>query len=334
MANESNKSKYKAYLDILAGPDSSGFASAVENIFADDATINMVHPFNELVGTKDYLKRFLGPLLQSFERLHRQDYILMGGQFDSAEWVSSTGYYGGHFAHDWLGIKASNRLAYLRVGEFHKMRNGKIVESYIYLDIPELMMAVNQWPLSHGPAATPGYTGFLPGPATGDGVVLRTSDVAESEKSLTMVTDMLLKLNTPDQGWRPYWHENMIWYGPAAFGSFIGIENFASFQVPFEQCFSSWTGGAVEGSETRHFIRCADGHYVCSGGWPSLNAFQTRTFLDQPATDKMLYMRVCDWWRRQDEKLVENWVFVDIPHVLLQMGFDLFASLNVPGPHE
>ncbi len=144
-------------------------------------------------------------LLQALENGARMERHceLLGGQFDGAEWVSSTGYYGGHFAHDWLGIKASNRLAYLRVGEFHKMRDGKIVESYIYLDIPELMMAVNQWPLSHGPAATPGYTGFLPGPATGDGVVLITSDVAESEKSLTMVTDMLLKLNTPDQGWRP-----------------------------------------------------------------------------------------------------------------------------------
>ena len=33
-------------------------------------------------------------------------------------------------------------------------------------------------------------------------------------------------------------------------------------------------------------------------------------------------MRVCDWWRRENELLVENWVFVDVPHLLLQLGFN------------
>ena len=53
-----------------------------------------------------------------------------------------------------------------------------------------------------------------------------------------------------------------------------------------------------------------------------------KPFLDQPATDKTLYMRVCDWWRREGDLLVENWVFVDIPHVLLQMDYDLFAEIG------
>ncbi len=43
---------------------------------------------------------------------------------------------------------------------------------------------------------------------------------------------MLAKLATKDEAWRPYWHNNMMWYGPGAFGSFIGVEEFASFQVP------------------------------------------------------------------------------------------------------
>ena len=35
-----------------------------------------------------------------------------------------------------------------------------------------------------------------------------------------------------------------------------------------------------------------------------------------------------DWWRREGDLLVENWVFVDIPHVLLQMGYTLFANMT------
>ena len=35
-----------------------------------------------------------------------------------------------------------------------------------------------------------------------------------------------------------------------------------------------------------------------------------------------------DWWCREGDLLIENWVFVDIPHVLLQMGYDLFANMT------
>ena len=82
---------------------------------------------------------------------------------------------------------------------------------------------------------------------------------------------------------------------------------------------------------TRHFTRFGDGDYVCSGGWPSLTGIQVRPFLGQPAEGKRLFMRVCDWWRREGGLLTENWVFVDIPHVLLQMGRDLFGELGHEG---
>jgi len=329
MSTPSNKILFKAYVDALAYPDSRQLETATEKIFAPEANINVVHPFNAIAGAGEYHQRFLTPLARSFAGLYRRDYIIMGGTFNGGEWVSSTGYYAGHFCANWLGIKANDKLAYLRFGEFHRFENGRIVESYIFLDIPELLIAVGQWPLSHGPAEKPGYCGFLPGPASQDGLLLGESDPAQSQKSLKLVTDMLLKLNTPDQAWRPYWHDNMVWYGPAAFGSFIGLENFASFQVPFEKCFSSWVGGAIKDSETSHFVRVGDGNYICSGGWPSLNAFQIKPFLDQPATNKTLYMRVCDWWRRDNDLLVENWVFVDIPDVLLQMGYDLFKEIGI-----
>lgn len=322
-----NKKLYLNYAKALKHPDLKGFEAAVMGVFSADANINLVHPFNELSGPKAYIDEFLKPLFRAFRGLYRSDYIMMGNEFEGGDWVSATGYYVGHFEKPWLGLKPTDALAYLRFGEFHRFEDGMIVESYIYLDIPELMIAANQWPDIKSPAIVPGYTGYLPGPATQDGLQYDENAPEVSAKSLTMVTDMLRQLNTPDEAWRPYWHKNMMWYGPAAFGSFIGIDDFAAFQVPFEGCFSTWVGGAAEGSITKHFNRGADGYYVCSGGWPSLNAHQTGTFLSQPATNKTLFMRVCDWWRREDDLLIENWVFVDIPHVLLQMGYDLFEEI-------
>ena len=52
------------------------------------------------------------------------------------------------------------------------------------------------------------------------------------------------------------------------------------------------------------------------------------SFLDQPSDDQTVYMRVCDWWRRDTDKLAENWVLVDLPDVLLQMGCDLFEGFH------
>ncbi|MCP4381034.1 MAG: ester cyclase, partial [Hyphomicrobiales bacterium] len=323
-----NKQIFRTYLDAFVHPDADRQARAVEAFFSKDATISVVHPFNAISGGEAYLETFLSSLRASFDGLYCRDYLLMSGVFEGGDWVSSTGYYAGHFRQDWLGIRPTNALAYLRVGEFHRLENGRAVESYVFLDIPELMIAASQWPITDSPGRDRGYTGFLPGPASQDGLMVAEQDAAQSQRSYQLVTDMLSGLATEDEAWRPYWHDNMVWYGPAAFGSFIGIENFAGFQVTFENAFEDWAGGSSGKGRTRHFVRHGDGNYACSGGWPSLSGVQIKPYLGQPATNKMLYMRVCDWWRRENDLLVENWVFVDIPHVLMQMGYDLFDELD------
>ena len=309
--NHLEKSRRPATLDIA--------------FFHDDAAINLVHPFNEM-SPATYRTAFLGELEMSFQHLTRTDYIAFGGSFEGATWVTSTGYYSGHFARPFLGIRPTGTLAHLRFGEFHRMEGDRAAESYIFLDLPELMLAAGQWPIAESPGHDRGYTAYLPGPLTQDGLQWQANDPARSESSARMVTKMLLALATEDEAWRPYWHTDMLWYGPAAFGTFAGIENFAGFQVPFEGAFEGWSGGAAGNGMTRHFTRFADGDYICSGGWPSLTGVQIGRFLGQEPSGKRLFMRVCDWWRHEGDLLVENWVFVDIPHVLLQLGLDLFPA--------
>ena len=315
-----NRSLYLKYAAALSHP--GDLSSNIAIFFGEDADINVVHPFNQLKGADTYLNEFLMPLQQSFEGLYRRDDIFMAGEFEGQNWVSSTGYYVGQFVSDWIGIKATKTLSYLRYGEFHRIENGQAVESYIYLDIPELMIACNQWPWDMGPGYSRGHTGLIQGPASRDGVQINSLDPAEGQQSYQIVTDMLNKLATKDEAWRPYWHKNMMWYGPGAFGSFIGVEEFASFQVPFESQFKGWSGGTKNNGFTKHFTRFGDGNYTCSGGWPSLTGVNVKPFLGQGPTNERVFMRVCDWWRRENELLVENWVFVDVPHVLLQLGYD------------
>ena len=207
MSNQ-NRSLYLKYADSLR--HSNDFSTPISEFFAPEANINVVHPFNSLTGANAYISSFVIPFQHSFKGLYRRDDIFMAGSFEGQDWVSSTGYYVGHFEKDWIGLKATNTLCYLRYGEFHRIENNKAVESYIFLDIPELMIACKQWPLGMGPGHSRGYTGLIQGPASQDGVLKQDTDPTKGQKSYQIVTDMLNQLATQDEAWRPYWHKNMM----------------------------------------------------------------------------------------------------------------------------
>ena len=86
---------YLKYAEALKHP--GDFSSKTTGFFTEDANINVVHPFNQIIGANAYLKEFLFPLQDSFKGLYRRDDIFMLGEFEGQEWISSTGYYVGKF---------------------------------------------------------------------------------------------------------------------------------------------------------------------------------------------------------------------------------------------
>lgn len=54
-----------------------------------------------------------------------------------------------------------------------------------------------------------------------------------------------------------------------------------------------------------------------------------------PPTGKHIELRVMDIWRREGDLLKENWVAIDIVHILLQLGYDVFAQMKeqLEGPN-
>jgi len=42
------------------------------------------------------------------------------------------------------------------------------------------------------------------------------------------------------------------------------------------------------------------------------------------ATGTRIEIRYMDFWKVEDGKIVDNWVMVDFPHVLSQLGVDVF----------
>lgn len=320
-ASHSNKALYRQFLAAFGG---DGVKGATGQIFATDAQVNASHPVNEASTGTGYYDDVAAPIIDAFEGCTRQNYIVLGGEYLGTEWVTSTGYFHGHFTKPLHGIPPSGKLAFLRFGEFHRMEDGKIVESHVYLGFAELIIALGLWPL----APSQGYEGVVPGPATHDGIWDDASDPATSRASADLVEGMLKNLASPDQAWRSDWHDRMVWYGPGGLGSYATLKGFSQFQRPFEETFEGWGEGAEAGHEgVGSNCKSGDGDYAFLHGWRQLTGVQVKPFLGLPATNKRVYMRDCDWWRIEDGKIIENWCMLDIPDVLMQLGYDLFAEV-------
>jgi len=329
-----NKRRYLDYLKATAYPGSVQSKNAILDFFQSDSDINVTQPINKVDGGDAYLSTVVEPLCTAFRHLSRRTDILLGGEYNGAEWVMSHGHLVGEFATDWMGIPANNKVVWLHTIEYHRIEDCQSVESYLYFDMLDLLRQIDRMPIKK----SLGFEGFVPGPATGDGILSGEQDSDTSSASLKMVDDMLAELWTPEEKWRDAWHRDMLWYGPSGYGSQIGLDGFERFQHPYEAMFApgSFSGqmkrsgiAVLDEKVNGHFARFGDGNYVASGGWPSHGGIMGGDWLGIPANSEPFTVRVADIWRRQDNLLIENWVFVDIIDMALQLGRDLFADAEI-----
>ena len=284
------------------------------------------HPINKLTSIEALIDQFWTPFLQSFPDLERQNDIFLAGTFNNKTWVASSGHYLGTFSKDWLGIPKTDQLTYIRFGEFSECVDGRVADTYMLLDIVGVarQAGVNLIPKSKGVEM------IAPAPLTHDGVRQTSSPDEVSAQSLSLVEAMADELLKFDQkslasmNLAPYWHKDMHWYGPSGIGAMRGLNGFQKYhQEPFLKFVPDRVGG-------NHVARFADGDYVASAGWPSIRATTSGSdWIDTKLPAGMaVTMRVMDFWRREKNVLRENWVFIDIPHVFLQLGIDVFDCVK------
>jgi hypothetical protein len=322
------KSRIHGAFAALASAPADQMPDGLAELFAPDAAYHGQHPVNDLTGPAAIAAEVWQPLARSFRYLRRADDFFTGGSFQGSDWISAMGYLHGVFADDYLGIPATQNWAYLRYGEFHRIEGGRITQSHVIFDLPELMRqaGVPPWPVGLG------VHGLMPGPASRDGVVLGRSEPAESRASLDLVERMIFEgfvaadMHTDPSWMQAYWTEDMFWYGPCLIGAAKGLPGFYRFdETPWEEAFT--TRGPRPTRENKHVTRFGDGAYCSFTGWPSIYATHTGPFLGLPATGRDVDIRVMDFYHRRGDRLDENWVFIDMPHLFLQLGIDLFARM-------
>jgi predicted ester cyclase len=341
-----HKRQLHAGLSALAEDGPGAIGDHLAALYDASAEWRGAHPMNEMRGTEAIEAKVWAPLLRAFPDLERRDLIVTGGSYGDRDYVAMIGHHCGTFRADWLGIPATGRPVFIRYGEVHEVRGGRIVQSNCLWDILDVIRQAGLWPI----APSLGTEGMWPGPITGDGLRFADADPVQSAASLAQTLAMHATLGAyDDRGGagregllempqKDHWHPRMMWYGPSGIGTTRGLQGFVDHhQLPFRTAFPNRKGGGqwdeIAAMRAKHggghYIRIGDGPYSVTGGWPSVFATHTGDdFLGVGSTGRAVTMRVMDFYLHHEGLIRENWVPLDVLDLLRQMGVDVLARMR------
>jgi predicted ester cyclase len=144
----------------------------------------------------------------------------------------------------------------------------------------------------------------------------KDTDISKTEDTRRVIESMVDGLNDhriTDIG--EFFSEQFRWMGNQGCGTKNGLREFQdNWQRPFQAAFSDKV--------------CIDEARLYMGEWAAAfgrqEAIHSGEFMGVSATGKKVEIRYMDFWKVVDGKIVDNWVSVDFPHVLSQLGVDVF----------
>ncbi|MGF1475432.1 MAG: ester cyclase [Geminicoccaceae bacterium] len=146
----------------------------------------------------------------------------------------------------------------------------------------------------------------------------RDTDLGRTQATRAVIEAMVDGLNDhriDDIG--AFFAENFRWIGNYGCGTKNGLRQFQdNWQRPFQAAFSDKV--------------CIDEARLFMGEWAAAFGRQEAThsgpFMGIAATGRRVQIRYMDFWKVENGKITDNWVMVDFPHVLAQLGHDVFAG--------
>lgn len=286
-----------------------------------------MHPFDELAGASAVAASFWSPLKSALVPLQRRPDIFLAGynslEQDNTIWVVEMGHWMGLWDSAWIGIAPSHKIAFLRYAEFHCVEDDKITETACYVDLLNLVAQKDQHKLRTGT----GVTVLTPGPLTHNGLLYDPQIENEGRTTVDLITAMINDLranavHSPDAHLTQFWTPDMCWFGPGGIGASAFFDGYRRGHAgPFEQ-------GLEYVRHTEHVCRIGEGNFGGFFGYPSLTVRSTGGFMGLPPSDTPADMRIVDLYRRDKDKLAENWIFIDLPHFFSMQGINLLNQLK------
>jgi len=146
----------------------------------------------------------------------------------------------------------------------------------------------------------------------------RDTDLAKTAATKAVIEAMVDGLNDhriDDMG--AFFADSFRWMGNFGCGTKEGLAAFQdNWQRPFQAAFSDKV--------------CIDEARLFMGEWAAAfgrqEAIHSGEFMGIAPTGKRVEIRYMDFWKVVDGKIADNWVMVDFPFVMAQLGVDLFQG--------
>ncbi|GAM62917.1 hypothetical protein JCM19232_4594 [Vibrio ishigakensis] len=148
------------------------------------------------------------------------------------------------------------------------------------------------------------------------GVLTKDNDLTKTDETLAVVDAMVDGLNDHDiDNMGRFFAESFRWMGNGGCGFKKDLKEFQeNWQRPFQAAFSEKV--------------CTDEARITQGEWCAAfgrqEALHTGEFMGIAPTGKKVIIRYMDFWKVVDGKIVDNYVMVDFPSVMQQLGVDPF----------
>ncbi|MEM6712292.1 MAG: ester cyclase [Pseudomonadota bacterium] len=147
-------------------------------------------------------------------------------------------------------------------------------------------------------------------------VLSRGTDLSKTDETRRVIEGMVDGLNDHRiNDMHEFFHEAFRWMGNTGCGTKNGVKDFnRNWQEPFQAAFKDKV--------------CVDEARLYMGEWAAAfgrqEATHAGTFMGVAPTGKRVEIRYMDFWKVVDGKIADNWVMVDFPYVLSQLGVDVF----------
>jgi len=148
----------------------------------------------------------------------------------------------------------------------------------------------------------------------------KNNDLSKTKKTQEVIESMVDGLNDhriEDIG--EFFSENFRWMGNFGCGTKSGLKEFQdNWQKPFQEAFSNKV--------------CIDEARLFMGEWAAAfgkqEAIHSGEFMGIKPTGKKVEIRYMDFWKVSEGKIQDNWVMVDFPFVMKQLGVDVFDGMG------
>ena len=148
----------------------------------------------------------------------------------------------------------------------------------------------------------------------------KNNDLSKTKKTQEVIESMVDGLNDhriEDIG--EFFSKNFRWMGNFGCGTKSGLKEFQdNWQKPFQEAFSNKV--------------CIDEARLFMGEWAAAfgrqEAIHSGEFMGIKPTGKKVEIKYMDFWKVSEGKIKDNWVMVDFPFVMKQLGVDVFDGMG------